>query len=158
MQKKEKKGAKISLREILRKIDFQDRKALRIALLILTTLLIAGATALVYASMVYEKALDVNNANGVITGSGAASSAGVSFTPVTIMMLAAPVLVVGVSMFGLLREGSKQISNAPGGRGLSPTGLGSMSPEAPGIGLSLSLSSAHGEEWEESPKKDEGEE
>ncbi len=65
----------------------------------------------------------------------------VSFTPATIMMLAVAALVIGLSMFGFLREASKHISNAPGGRGSSPTGPVSMSPE-----------------WEESPTKEEGEE
>jgi len=82
----------------------------------------------------------------------------VSFTPATIMMLAVAALVVGLSMFGFLREASKHISNAPGGRGSSPTGPVSMSPGAPGIGLPLHLPSMQGEEWEESRTEEEGEE
>ena len=82
----------------------------------------------------------------------------VSFTPATIMMLAVAALVVGLSMFGFLREASKHISNAPGGRGSSPTGPVSMSPGAPRIGLPLHLPSMQGEEWEESRTEEEGEE
>ncbi len=144
--------------EILGKSDLRHKKALRIGILILTTLLITSASALVYASMIYEKTLDVGNTSKVTTGSGSTASAEVSLTPSTIMMLAGTGLVVGLSMFGFLREASKHISNAPGGRRSSPTGPVSMSPATPGIGSPLQLSSMQGEEWEESPTKDEGEE
>ncbi len=144
--------------KILGKSELRRKKTLRIGLLILTTLLITSASALVYASMVYEKALDVGNTSGVTTGSGSTASAGVSFTSATIVILAVAALVVGLSMFGFLREASKHVSNAPGGRGSLPTGPVSMSPATPGIGSPLQLSSMQGEEWEESPTKDEGEE
>lgn len=65
----------------------------------------------------------------------------VNFTPATIMMLAVAAFVVGLSMFGFLREASKHISNAPGGPGLP-----------------LGQPSRRGEELEESPKKEEGDE
>ena len=144
-----------NIRDIL---DLKHKKSLRLGLLLLSTLFIISASALVYASMIYEKALDVGNTSGVPTGSGSTASAEVSFTPATIMMLAGAALVVGLSMFGFLREASKHISNVPGGRGSSPTGPVSMSPGAPGIGLPLHLPSMQGEEWEESPTKEEGEE
>ncbi len=144
--------------KILGESDLRDKKTLRIGILILTTLLITSASALVYASMVYEKALDVGNTSRVTTGSGSTASAGVSLTPATIMMLAVTGLVVGLNMFGFLREASKHISNAPGGRGSSPTGPVSMSVEVPGIGLPLPLPSMQVEEWEESPTKEKGEE
>ncbi len=82
----------------------------------------------------------------------------VSFTPATIMTLEVAALVIGLSMFGFLREASRHIGKAPGGRGLSPTGPVSMPPGAPGIALPLHLPSSQGEEWEESPTKEEGEE
>ena len=80
----------------------------------------------------------------------------VNFTPVVIMMLAVTALVIGLSMFGFLRVASKQISNAPGERGSSPTGPEPMSPGVPGIGLTLHLPSLQ-EEWEEFTKKKERE-
>jgi hypothetical protein len=85
-------------------------------------------------------------------GSGGA----VSFTPTTMIVLAVSALVAGLSVFGFLREAFKHISNAPGGRGSSPTGPVSVSPGASGIGLQLHLPPIQGEEWEESPRKEEG--
>jgi hypothetical protein len=65
----------------------------------------------------------------------------VSFTVATVTVLAAAALVMGLSTFGLLREASKR-----------------RSPGVPGIGLPLSVPAMQGEEWEESPTKEEGEE
>ena len=136
-------------------LDLKHKKSLRLGLLLLSTLFIISASALVYASMIYEKALDVRNTSGVTTGSGSTPSAEVSLTPATIMMLVVATLVVGLSMFGFVRKASKHIGNAPGGRGSSPTGSVSMSLEVPGIGLPSHLPSVRGEEWEESPTKKE---
>ena len=144
--------------------DLKHKKPLRLGLLLLSTVFIISASALVYARIIYEKALDVSNTNGVTTGSGSTASAGVSFTPAAIVMLAASALVIGLSMFGFLRAAFKHISNVPGGIGSSPTGLVStsetadspvsVSPGAPGIVLSLDLPSMQREEWEESPTKE----
>ena len=131
--------------------DLKHKRSLRLGLLLLSTLFIISVSALVYASMVYEKALDVGNTGGVTTGSTA--SAEVSFTPATIMMVVVAVLVVGLSMFGFLREASKHARNAPRGRGSAPTGPVSMSLEVPGIDLPLNPPSTQGEEWEESSTK-----
>ncbi len=76
-----------------------------------------------------------------------ASGGEVSLTPATIGMLAVTGLVIGLSMFGFLREASKHISNPA-----------STFQEVPGVGVSLNLPSMKEEEWEESPMKDEGEE
>ena len=84
-----------------------------------------------------------------------ASGGNVSLTPATIGMLAVAGLVIGLSMFGFLREASKHISNAPAGPGLLPTGPLAMSPGGTGIMRGGELEE---EEWEESPRKDEGEE
>jgi len=134
--------------------QLRHKKALRIGIVILTTLIIATASALVYASMIYEKALDVGNTGGVTTGSGSTASAEVSFTPAAIVMLTVAG-VVGLSMFGFLRRASKRINNAPGGRASSPMGPVSMSLEVPGIGLPLNLPSTKREEWEESRTREE---
>ncbi len=80
--------------------------------------------------------------SAVFVSSFLGSGGDVSFTPATIVMLAAAALVVSLSMFGLLREASKHIS---------------MSPGAPGIGLPSHLPSMEEEEWEESPTREEGE-
>ncbi len=132
-------------------LDLKHRKSLRLGLLLISTLLIISASALVYASMIYEKALLVGSTGGVTAGSGSTASAEVSFTPAAVMMLAVAGLVIGLSMFGFLREAAKHVNNAPGGLGSSPTG------PASGIGLPLRPSSMQEEEWEESPTKDEGE-
>jgi hypothetical protein len=127
-------------------LDLKHKKSIRLGLLLISTLLIISASALVYATMIYEKALDVGNTGGVTTASGSAASAEVTLIPAAMVMLAVAVVVVGLGVFGLLREASRHVSNVPGGRG------------APGIGLPLHLPSVPGEEWEESPSKEEGEE
>ena len=147
-----------SIRGILGILDLKHKKSLRLGLLSLSTLFIISESALVYASMIYEKALSVGNTSGTITGSGSTASAEVSIAPVTIMILAVASLVIGLSMFGFIREASKHISNFPGGLGSSPTGPVAMSHGAPGIGLPSHLNSMQEDEWEESPTKDEGEE
>ena len=147
-----------SIRDLLGLLDLKRRKSLRWGLLLLSTLFILSASALVYAGMIYEKALRVVNPGGVTTGSGSTASTAVSFTPVAVMMLAVAGLVIGLSMFGFLREASKHVSGAPGGLGLSQTDPMSVSPGAPAVGLPLHLHSMQEDEWEESPTKDEGEE
>jgi hypothetical protein len=137
-----------NIRDIL---DLKQKKSLRLGLLLLSTLFMISASALVYAKMIYEKALDVGNTGGVTAGSGSTASPEVGFTTATIVMLAVVAVVVGLSVFGFLREAFKHIRNAPGGLGSSPTGPA-------GIGLPLDLPSTQGEEWEESPAKEEGEE
>jgi hypothetical protein len=135
--------------------DLKHKKSFKSGLLLFSTIFIISASALLYASMVYEKALDVGSTSGVTTGSGSTVPVEVSFTPAAIMMLAVAGVVVGLSLFGFLRKASKRFSNTPGGRGSSPTGPVSMSLEVPGIGLPLNLPSTEGEEWEESPAKEE---
>jgi len=127
-----------NLREIL---DLRHRKALRIGILILTTLLITSASALVYASMIYEKALDVGNTSGVPNGSSSTAPTGVNFLLATILILALLAFVVGLSIFGFLREARKHVRNPSGRQGSLPTSPGSTPPRE--------------EEWEESPRKEE---
>ena len=146
-------------------LDPKHKKSLRLGLLLLSTLFIVSASALVYARVIYERALDVGDTTGVTTGSGSTGSGDVSFTPASIMMLAVAALVISLSMFGFLRQASRHLG--PQGRGASPTGLPTVSevagssvskpPEAPGISLPLPLPSMQGEDWEESPTKEKGE-
>jgi hypothetical protein len=133
-------------------LDLKHKKSIRLGLLLISTLLIISASALVYATMIYEKALDVGNTGGVTTASGSAASAEVTLIPAAIVMLAVAAVVVGLGVFGLLREASRHVSNVPGGQGSSPTGPVSMSPDLP-----LHLPSTQGEVWEESPSKEESE-
>jgi hypothetical protein len=119
--------------------DWRHKVPLRWGLLLLSTLFISSATALVYDRVVYERPLNVGNA--VTTGSGSTTSTGVSFSPPTILVLAVSALVIGLSIFGFLREARKHVRNPSGGGGSLPTGLGSSPLEA--------------EEWEESQRKDE---
>ena len=153
-----------NIRDVL---DLKRKKALRLGLLLVSTLFIISASALVYAGMIYESVLNVGNTSGLTIGSGSTAPAGVSFTPAATMMLAVSAFVVGLSMFGFLREAFNHVGNSPVGRGSSPTGpvstdsettVGpvSASPGEPGIVLPLHLHSMRGEEWEESPAKDAG--
>jgi hypothetical protein len=138
-------------------LDLRHRKSLRFGLLLLSTLFIVSASALVYAGIIYERALDVGNTGGASPGSGS-TSAEVSFTPATIMMIAVVAVVIGLSVFGVLREASKRVSSAPSRQESSPTGPVPIPPGMLGIGLPLRQPSKPGEEWEESPKKRRGEE
>ena len=131
------------------------KKSLGWGLLLFSTIFIISASALVYAKIIIEKPLNVGNTSGVAAGSGSTASAGVNFTPVVIVMLAVAAFVAGLGMFCFLREAFKHIINAPGGPGSSPTGPVPMALDVPGIGSPLDLPSAQGEEWEESPMKEE---
>jgi hypothetical protein len=119
--------------------DWRHKVPLRWGLLLLSALFIGSATALVYDRVVYERPLNVGNA--VTTGSGSTTSTGVSFSPPTILVFAVSALVIGLSIFGFLREARKHVRNPSDGGGSLPTGLGSSPPAD--------------EEWEESPRKEE---
>ena len=128
------------LRDIL---DLKHKKSLRLWLLLLSTLSILSASALAYARVVYERALNVGSIGGVTTGSGSTTPAGVTPAPATILMLAALVFVIGLGVLGLLRKVSRRIGKTTGGPRSSPT---NPVPTSPGE-----------DEWEESPRKGEGE-
>lgn len=103
-------------------------------MLILTTLFITGASALVYAGMTYEKALEVT------TGSGSTAPTSASFSPTTTLILAL-LAFFNLGIFMFLRGAHGHIRNSSGRRGSLPTGL---------------TSTPFGEDaWEESPRKDE---
>lgn len=138
-------------------LDLRHRKSLRFGLLLLSTLFIVSASALVYAGIIYERALDVGTTSGANPGSGS-TPAEISFTPATIMMIAVAAVVVGLSLFGVLREASKHVSKAPGGQGSSPTGPVPIPPGALGIDLPLRQPSRRAKEWEESAKKERSDE
>ena len=79
----------------------------------------------------------------------------VTFSPAAISTLAFLMVIASVSTFGFLREFSKRILPTVG-VGSSPVGPLSIPPGTPGEGFALNLSSAKESEWEESPKKKEG--
>ena len=108
----------------------------RLGLLLLSALFISSATALVYDRMIYEKPLNVGNAV-----SGSTAPTGVNFLLATILILALLAFVVGLSIFGFLREARKHVRNPSGRQGSLPTSPGSTPPRE--------------EEWEESPRKEE---
>ena len=129
------------MRDIL---DLKHKKTLRMGLLLLSTIIILSASTLAYARVVYERALDVGNVSGVATGSGSTTSVGINLELATMVVLAVLALVIGLSVFVLLRKMPKHIRKTPGERGSSSTSPESASPGE--------------EEWEESPRKGEGEE
>jgi len=143
------------MRNISDILDLKHKKSLRLGLLLVSTLFIISSSALVYARVVYENALNVGNTSGVTTGSGTTAPAGESYPPAMIVVIAFSAIVISISLFGFLREAIKH--KAPGGRELSLTSPASM-PRGEGISLSSQLSSKQGEDWEESPRKEEGEE
>jgi hypothetical protein len=81
-----------------------------------------------------------------------------SFSPAAILTIAVLILVTSLSIFGFLRELSTHASKASGGPLLSPIGLASTLPWTPERELALPLPSLHGDEWEESTEKREGQE
>ena len=113
-------------------LNLVDKKSFRLGLLLLSTLVIISASAFVYAGMPYQRALNVDNSTG----------SEVIFTPTTIMILLVSVIVAGLSLFSFRREASKHVSNAPHVGGSFPSGT--------------VFKSAREEEWEESPRKEEG--
>src|SRR6266516_7785859 len=145
------------MRNISDILDLKHKKSLRLGLLLLSTLFIISASALVYARVSYENALNVGNESGVSTGSGTTAPAAESFPPAMIAVIVFSALVISISLFGFLREAIKHLSKAAGGRESALTSPGSM-PEGEGVGLSSQPSSKQGEDWEESPRKGEVEE
>jgi hypothetical protein len=81
-----------------------------------------------------------------------------SFSPAAILTIAVLILVTSLSIFGFLRELSTHASKASGGPLVSPIGLASTLPWTPERELALPLPSLHGDEWEESTEKREGQE
>ncbi len=80
----------------------------------------------------------------------------VTFSPAAISTLAFLMVIASVSTFGFLREFSKRMYPTVG-VGSSPVGPLSIPPGTAGKGFAMNLSSAKEREWEESPKKKEGE-
>src|SRR5438034_8197413 len=105
-----------NIRDIL---DLKHKKTLRMGLLLLSTIIILNASALAYARVVYERALDVSNVGEVATGSGSTTSVGINLVPATMVVLAVLAFVIGLSVFVLLRKMTRHIQKNPGERGSS---------------------------------------
>lgn len=122
--------------------DLKRKKSLRLGLLLISSIFIIGASALVYARVIYETPLNVGSTNGTTTGSGPTASAGESFPPAIIAVLAVSAFVIGISLFFFLREAYKRVSKTPNGPDSTPPIPESSPPTE--------------EDKEESPTKDEG--
>lgn len=82
----------------------------------------------------------------------------ITFSPAAMSTLAFLVVIASLSTFGFLREFSKRMHPTIAvGVGSSPVGPLSISSSTPSEGFALNLSSSKEKEWEESPKKKEGE-
>src|SRR2546425_9314099 len=122
-----------NIRDFLKDVsDLIDKKPFRLGLLLVSTLVIISASVFVYAGIPYQRSLNVGNSAGPEA----------SFTPATIMILLASVIVAGLSLFSFRREASKHVSNTPRVGGSFPT----------------VFESSREEEWEEAPRKEESEE
>src|SRR5206468_10463748 len=104
------------MRNISDILDLKHKKSLRLGLLLVSTLFIISSSALVYARVISEKALNVGNTSGITTGSGTTAPARESYPPAIIVVIAFSTIVISISLFGFLRESIKH--NAPGGREL----------------------------------------
>ena len=113
-------------------LNLVDKKSSRLELLVVSTLVIISASVFVYAGIPYQRSLNVGNSAGPEA----------SFTPATIVILLVSVIVAGLSLFSFRREASKHVSNAPRVGGAFPSGT--------------VFKSAREDEWEESPRKEEG--
>ena len=80
----------------------------------------------------------------------------VTFSPAAISTLGFLMVIASVSTFGFLREFSRRMYPTVG-VGSSPVGPLSLPPGTAGKAFAMNLSSAKEREWEESPKKKEGE-
>src|SRR5947208_16790366 len=107
------------MRNISDILDLKHKKSLRLGLLLISTLFIISASALVYARLISENALNVGNTSGVTTGSGTTAPAGESYPPAMIVVIAFAAIVISISLFGFVREAIKH--NASGGRELPLT-------------------------------------
>src|SRR2546426_6027904 len=109
-------------------LDLKHKKTLRMGLLLLSTLGILSASAFAYSRVVFERALNVGGVGGVASGSGSTTSAGVTFSPATVLILAVSVFVIGPSVSLFLGKVSGRIGETSGGPASSPTKPVTTSP------------------------------
>jgi hypothetical protein len=130
--------------------DLGRKSVLRLGLLVFSTLLIVAGSVFFYDRLVYERALSVS---GGITGSGSTTQTGLNPAPGTILILAVSAVLISLSVFGFLREVLRgRRNNKALAKGSSPTDKVSLPLE---ISPPLQVPSMQ-RDWEESPKKEEG--
>lgn len=128
-------------------IELGSKKTLKLGALLLSTLLIVGASIFVYTRVVYERALNVG-------GAGTMSPA-VNPAPETLLVLVVLAFVISLSMFGFLREFSKRKNKVPTAERLPrvPGPDPQKGEAATDIVLPLQLPPIL-REWEEAPKNE----
>src|SRR5438046_8706664 len=95
------------MRNISDILDLKHKKSLRLGLLLVSTLLIISSSALVYARLIYENALNVGNTSGVTTGSSKTAPAGESYPPAIIVVIDYFALVIRISLHVYLQASMK---------------------------------------------------
>lgn len=128
--------------------DLGKKKAVKLGLLLASTIMIMIGSVFFYERLVYERALSVS---GTITG-GSTNQTGLNATPATILILAVAAFVVSLSVFGLLREVFRgRLKN----RAFVKESLSTIRVSLPEeIRPSLQIQSKQ-KEWEEAPEKEE---
>jgi len=121
-------------------LDIVHNRLIRLGILLTLTLAIVTTSALVYAGAVFQKALNVDTANGA-TGSGSTTSSEIGIPYATIVILVLQAFVMSLSVFGFPPKLPKRLGKNPHVRHPLPTTPGSKSGEK--------------EEWEESSGKNE---
>src|SRR5207247_2921903 len=101
-------------------LDLKHKKTLRLGVLLLSTLIILSASAFAYSRVVYERALNVGGVGGVATGSGSTTSAGVTLSPATVLILAVLVCVIGLAITVRFAKVSRRIGKTSDGPESSP--------------------------------------
>jgi|SRR5205807_172028 len=96
--------------------------------------------------------------SGLFVYSFLGSAGEVGLALAAIVSLAILMSLTSLSIFGFLREVSKPTRSTHSRLGPAPTGPMLAPPRTPMTGLPLQVSSMKGEEWEESPKKPQGQE
>jgi hypothetical protein len=145
----EERRGKITMKGPKGLLDLGNKSVLRLGLLVLSTLLIAGGSVFFYNKLVYERALSVS---GTITGSGSTAQTGLNPAPATILILTVSAVLISLSVFGFLRE---VLRGKRDRKALAKESFPTASISLPlKISPSLEVPSVQ-RDWEESPKKEE---
>ena len=96
--------------------------------------------------------------SGLFVYSFLGSAGEVGLALAAMVSLAILMSLTSLSIFGFLREVSKPTRSTQSRLGPAPTGPMLAPPRTPMAGSPLQVSSMEGEEWEESPKKPQGQE
>ena len=128
-------------------IELGSKKTFKLGALLLSTLLIVGASVFVYTRVVYERALNVG-------GAGTMSPA-VNAAPETLLVLVVLAFVISLSMFGFLREFSKRQNKVTTAEPLPRVPEPDTTKEEPATDLVLPLQLPPIlRDWEEAPENE----